>query len=78
MAVRPYDPGEMHTVKGAAAYLQVSDKTIRRLIDRREIAFVAVGGQIRISEHALLDYIRRKTTEAREEAWTEPELLKIQ
>lgn len=46
-------------LKRIAAHLDVSERSVRRLVDSGEISHVRVGGQIRVSDDDLLDYIRR-------------------
>ena len=45
------------TVEAAARRLSTSPRFIRRLIAERRIEFVKVGRHVRISEHALADFI---------------------
>ena len=45
------------TVEAVAKRLSTSPRFIRRLIAERRIEFVKVGRHVRISEHALADFI---------------------
>jgi excisionase family DNA binding protein len=53
------DPGALLDLKTLAARLDVSIKTVRRKIERGEIAFHRVGRLIRVSESDYADYILR-------------------
>jgi excisionase family DNA binding protein len=44
------------TKKDIATELKVSTRTVSRLLDRREIQSVRVGGQIRITDSAFILY----------------------
>lgn len=50
---------QMLSVAAVAARLDLSTKTVRRLIDRRELLVHRVGGQVRISEDDLREYLVR-------------------
>jgi len=43
----------------AAAYLCVSRRTVRRLIDRRAIPFFKVSGSVRLDRQDLDNYLKR-------------------
>jgi len=49
------------TINQAAHTLAVSVTTLRRMINRREIAYVKVKGQLRFTDQLLLDYIEAQT-----------------
>jgi excisionase family DNA binding protein len=62
---RHLDPAEpLLSVVDTAAALQVSTKTIRRLLARGELGASRVGRQLRISRAELLAYLRRQLLEA--------------
>lgn len=46
-------------VHGAAEVLGVSDQTVRRLLDDRQIAFHRIGVQLRIAASDLDSYLMR-------------------
>ena len=51
--------------EGAAQYLKVGVRTIERLMQRNELAYSLVGGQVRFKESFLEDLLeqkKRKTT----------------
>lgn len=48
---------QIYTVADAAVILRVSQRTVRRLIARRELAFHKCGGQVRISKKDLETYL---------------------
>lgn len=50
-----------YTVKEVAEKLQVSVRTVQRLQDDREIAFVKIGKCVRISEEHLQNWIDKRT-----------------
>jgi excisionase family DNA binding protein len=61
------EPERAHllTKPQACAWLSVSRATLDRLIHARELDIVRVGtgrGSVRITERALMDYTRRRTT----------------
>lgn len=59
MALRKFeDPGPFFTVKQAANHEGVSEKTLRRAMDRRKLAFY--DDPIRISKMQLDDWRRRR------------------
>ena len=47
------------TVEEVAAYLRVSEATVRKLIESGELKATRVGRQYRISRESLQDYERR-------------------
>lgn len=51
------------TVDQAAERLSVSSKTVRRLIERRELEHVRIGRAIRISPAALAAYLEAATVQ---------------
>ncbi len=57
-------PEPLLSVADAAAHLQVSTKTVRRLLARGELGASRVGRQLRISRSELLAYLRRQLLEA--------------
>jgi excisionase family DNA binding protein len=57
-------PEPLLSVTDAAAHLQVSTKTVRRLLARGELGASRVGRQLRISRSELLAYLRRQLLEA--------------
>jgi excisionase family DNA binding protein len=59
------DPPRLNSIEDAARRLGVSSKTIRRAIERQEIAVVRVGRQFRILEGDLVDFIRRRRISAK-------------
>ena len=46
----------------AAAFLCVSKRTLRRMIDRRQIPFFKVSGSIRLEQSDLENYLKRVRT----------------
>ena len=48
----------LHTVAEAAEILNVSVKTVRRLIERQQLRVVRIGGSVRIDPVDLQDLIR--------------------
>lgn len=59
-------PGRLLTLHDAADFLAVSVKTVRRLVETRQLDHVRVGGrrQIRFTPEQLDTYVRRHTVEA--------------
>ena len=57
-------PEPLLSVVDTAAALQVSVKTVRRLLARGELGASRVGRQLRISRSELLAYLRRQLLEA--------------
>jgi excisionase family DNA binding protein len=51
-------PEPLHTVKEAANILNVSEKTVRRLIKKRLLREIKIGGLIRVAPVDLEDLIR--------------------
>tara|TARA_R100000664_G_C2663386_1_gene78564 strand:- start:355 stop:570 length:216 start_codon:yes stop_codon:yes gene_type:complete len=49
----------MHSIKEVAKFLNVSKRTVQRLIKRGEIEVHRVGSQVRITTFALEKYLRR-------------------
>lgn len=48
---------EMHTAEEIAKMLRVSPKTVYRLIERGEIVAHKIGGQFRVSDSDLQDFL---------------------
>jgi excisionase family DNA binding protein len=46
------------TIRDVSTTLRVSDKTVRRMIDRRELVAFRVGGQLRVSSDSVLALLR--------------------
>ena len=53
----------VYTVQQIADFLQVSTKTVYKLIHDGEIAAIWVRGQIRITEHSLFRYLKEGINE---------------
>lgn len=53
----------LKTTEEVAQYLRVTERTVRRLIERGELQAARVGRQYRIPESALLRYVRGTSTE---------------
>jgi excisionase family DNA binding protein len=53
-------PITLYTVAELAEILKVSEKTIRREIDRRKLPVVRVGINVRVTHTALETYLSRK------------------
>ena len=51
-------PEPLHTVKEAANILNVSEKTVRRLIEKRLLRAIKIGGLVRVTPLDLEDLIR--------------------
>lgn len=49
----------MLSVKEVACHLDVSEDTVYRMIQRREIAFLKVGNQVRIPSRSLEEWINQ-------------------
>jgi excisionase family DNA binding protein len=54
---RSSEPIPLHDVPAIARRLNVSEKTVRRLIDRHELRAYRVGRLLRISEEELVRFI---------------------
>jgi excisionase family DNA binding protein len=52
----------------AAEILGVSTRTVARLLQKREIAFVQVRGRVRFTLNALCAYIKKATVSGRDES----------
>jgi excisionase family DNA binding protein len=55
---------ELLNIKEAAAFLNVSVQTMRRLQQQREISFIRVGGAIRFAKSDIMGYLTRKRVAA--------------
>lgn len=49
--------GEILTISQAAEYLQVCDKTVRRLISNKQLSASKIGGSWRIKKSDINDYL---------------------
>jgi excisionase family DNA binding protein len=58
---------ELLGIKEAAAFLNVSVSTARRLQRQREVSFIKVGGAVRFARSDLLRYLNRKRIAAMHE-----------
>jgi excisionase family DNA binding protein len=47
------------TVHEVSATLRVSEKTVRRMIDRHDLRGFRVGGQIRVQRDSVIELLRR-------------------
>lgn len=50
-------------IKDVAERLQVSDRTVYRLIDAKRLAVIRIGRSVRVSEEALKDLLTGDDTE---------------
>lgn len=57
-------PDELVDIAGAATILATSERHVRALVRRREIAFVKVGKLVRIRVTDLSEYTARRTIPA--------------
>jgi excisionase family DNA binding protein len=57
MNARHYVPSFL-TLREVSATLRVSEKTVRRMIERGELRAFRIGGQLRISRDSLVDLLR--------------------
>jgi excisionase family DNA binding protein len=55
-------PARLHDVAGVASRLGVSEKTVRRMIDRAELPAHRIGRLLRVSEEDLADYLAKRRT----------------
>lgn len=51
--------GEIMTIQQAANYLQVCDKTVRRLISKKELVASKVGNSWRVKKSDIDEYMLR-------------------
>jgi excisionase family DNA binding protein len=58
----PASVAPLHDVATVASRLDVSEKTVRRMIDRGELPAHRVGRLLRISDGDLADYLRERRT----------------
>ena len=54
-----YTPKRLLTVAETASFFQVSEKTIRRMIERGELPFVRIGRSIRIDPEVIEKIVRQ-------------------
>jgi excisionase family DNA binding protein len=47
------------TLQEVSAALRISEKTVRRMIARRELRAFRVGGQLRVQRDSVIDLLRR-------------------
>ncbi len=55
------DEDELLSVKKTKVILDVSEKTVRRLIKRKELEAIRIGAQLRIRRSRLEQYLRAHT-----------------
>lgn len=60
----PNQPTPLLTVEDLATYLCVSTKTVRRMVDAREITHIRVGRAIRFRQEDVDEYLNREIVEA--------------
>ena len=65
--VQPQPVGKLLTIEQVAGLLQVSEKTVKRLIARGEIVRLKIGRSVRVTEIEVARYIARLTDEAARE-----------
>ena len=51
-------------LKSAGAYLGISSRSVRRLIDRKVLSYHRIGGLIKVSESDLETYLENSKIEA--------------
>jgi len=51
-------------LKNAGAFIGVSARTVRRLIDRKQLAYYKIGSLIKIDEEDLMEYLKCSRVEA--------------
>lgn len=51
-------PNEIYTITQVAEYLKISDKTVRRLIDKKELLASKVGKSWRITHEDVDRYLK--------------------
>jgi len=54
----PDQPSTLHSIPAVAKRLGVSEKSVRRYIERGELRAYRIGGQIRIGEEDLQNFLR--------------------
>lgn len=59
MAAEPTKSRDFYSVQEVAAILQVADRTVRRLIERGELPYYAIGRSIRIRKTDLDGFLTR-------------------
>jgi excisionase family DNA binding protein len=59
MVDRPLAPSFL-TVGEVSSTLRVSEKTVRRMIERRELRGFRVGGQVRVQRDSLVAYLQAR------------------
>jgi len=57
---------ELFTIAQTAVYLKVSEKTVRRLINGRQLIASKVGSSWRIKESDIAEYLRKNNNEQEE------------
>ena len=55
---------ELFNLKSAGAYLGISSRSVRRLLDRKLLSYHRIGGLIKVSESDLETYLAGTRTEA--------------
>lgn len=69
------------TLQQAAELLQISERTLQRIVKKKEVPGVQVGGQWRFSHQQLMELVRGEWTPPREEdsgpSLVEKESLKL-
>lgn len=65
--VQPQPVGKLLTIEQVAGLLQVSEKTVKRLITRGEIIRLKIGRSVRVTELEVSRYIARLADEAARE-----------
>ncbi|MBT3787419.1 MAG: helix-turn-helix domain-containing protein [Alphaproteobacteria bacterium] len=63
---RPSSPSPVLSPKDAARLLGISSRTLARLVKRREIAFVRVGGSLRFKPDDLRAFVDQNRTSRHE------------
>lgn len=62
-----FDPNyELVTIAEAAQTLKISISSVRRLQQRRQIAFFKVGGSVRFSKNDLMSYLNGRRVDTTE------------
>ena len=50
---------KLYNLKEAGGFLSISRRSVRRLLDRKQLAYHKIGGLLKISESAIMEYLKR-------------------
>ena len=55
---KEYNMDKLYNLSESGGILSISKRSVRRLLDRKQLAYHKIGGLLKISETAIMDYLK--------------------